>query len=85
MLPDVVLQTTTAVSLLLFGDWFSFLLNIPILAYNGNRVLKKKYLLDPTDIFRTLNDHKNQAYAKLGFHLFLFFYYLYCLIWSLTV
>lgn len=75
----------TAVMLLLFGDWFSFLLNLPIMAWNIRKYINKSYLLDATDIFRTVNDHKNESYAKLGFYLFMFFYYLYCLVWAITV
>lgn len=84
ILPEAVIQTTTAVILLLCGDWFSFLLNVPLLAWNARKFLNKAYLLDATDIFRTLQDHKNETFAKLAYALFLFFYYLYCLIWSIT-
>jgi hypothetical protein len=34
-------------------------------------------MLDATEIFRTLDGHKKEAFIKLGFYLLSFFYYLY--------
>lgn len=39
--------------------------------------MSKTYLLDATEIFRTLMTHKKEAFFKLGFYLLSFFYYLY--------
>lgn len=83
-MPEAAIQTGTAVLLLLSGDWFSVLLNLPLVAWNVRKFLNNNYRLDATDIFRTLQPHKNEAFAKLGYALFLFFYYIYCLIWALT-
>lgn len=62
----------------------SLLLNVPLLAYNARKIVDKSYLLDATEIFRTLNRYKTESFAKLAFHLVLFFYYLYCLIISIV-
>jgi hypothetical protein len=34
-------------------------------------------MYDATEIFRTLGQHKKECFAKLGFYLISFFYYLY--------
>ncbi|KAF5122782.1 hypothetical protein DV113_004177 [Geotrichum candidum] len=83
--PEAALQAFVAVLLLLTGDWFSFLLNVPIIAYNVRKYLHKTHLLDATEIFRTVNTYKNETYAKLGWHLLLFFYYLYCLTIAIVI
>ena len=50
---------------------------------NFNRVLKGQHMLDATEIFRTLNRHKKESFIKLGFHLIMFFFYLYAMIVAL--
>lgn len=39
--------------------------------------MNKTYLLDATEIFRTLMTHKKESFLKLGFYLLTFFFYLY--------
>ena len=48
-----------------------------------NRILENQHLLDATEIFRKLNVHKKESFIKLGFHLLMFFFYLYCMIVAL--
>jgi hypothetical protein len=48
-----------------------------------DRVLKGQHMLDATEIFRTLNRHKKESFIKLGFHLIMFFFYLYAMIVAL--
>ena len=43
----------------------------------NHRVINNNYLLDATEIFRTLMSHKKESFLKLGFYLLSFFYYLY--------
>lgn len=43
----------------------------------NRRVINKTYLLDATEIFRTLMSHKKESFIKLGFYLLTFFFYLY--------
>jgi len=85
----VVLPENGAHALLTFiflitGQWVAFLINAPLLAYNVNKILNKKHMYDATEIFRSLPNHKNEAFVKLGFYLFSFFYYLYRMIWALV-
>lgn len=47
------------------------------------RIFENQHLLDATEIFRKLNVHKRESFVKLGFHLLLFFFYLYSMIVAL--
>lgn len=49
----------------------------------NKRVLNSQHMLDATEIFRTLNRHKKESFIKLGFHLIMFFFYLYAMIVAL--
>jgi hypothetical protein len=60
------------------------LLNVPLFAFNGHRIYNNTHLLDATEIFRTLGKHKKESFIKLGFHLLMFFFYLYCMIAALV-
>lgn len=40
-------------------------------------------MYDATEIFRTLGAHKKESFAKLGFYLVSFFFYLYRMIMGL--
>ena len=46
-------------------------------------MLNGQHMLDATEIFRTLNRHKKESFIKLGFHLIMFFFYLYAMIVAL--
>jgi protein cornichon len=47
------------------------------------RIFENRHLLDATEIFRKLNVHKKESFIKLGFHLLMFFFYLYSMIVAL--
>ena len=47
------------------------------------RIFENQHLLDATEIFRKLNVHKKESFFKLGFHLIMFFFYLYSMIVAL--
>lgn len=47
------------------------------------RIFDNQHLLDATEIFRKLNVHKKESFFKLGFHLLMFFFYLYSMIVAL--
>jgi protein cornichon len=80
---------------LMNGYWLALFLNIPLVAWNVKksarhlrrflifRVLDSQHMLDATEIFRTLNRHKKESFIKLGFHLIMFFFYLYAMIVAL--
>ncbi|KAG7193225.1 COPII-coated vesicle protein [Scheffersomyces spartinae] len=83
-LPEAGIHAFLTVMFLLNGCWFTFLMNLPLLAYNVNKFINKNHLLDATEIFRTLSKHKKESFVKLGFHLLMFFYYLYRMILALV-
>ncbi|GMM30870.1 cornichon family protein [Martiniozyma asiatica (nom. inval.)] len=83
IVPKAAVHATLSVLFLLHGYWFVFLLNLPLLAYNADKIYKKAHLLDATEIFRTLGGNKKESIIKLVFFLFLFFYYLYRMIAAL--
>jgi len=65
------------------GHWLALLLNLPLALFNVNKALNKNMYLDTTEIFRKLNIHKRESFIKLGFHLVMFFFYLYSMIVAL--
>lgn len=83
IVPEAALHGLISALMLLNGYWFVFLLNLPILAYNLNKIYHKTQLLDATEIFRTLGKHKRESFLKLGFYLLMFFFYLYRMIMAL--
>ncbi|AOA61328.1 COPII-coated vesicle protein [Komagataella phaffii CBS 7435] len=83
IVPEAALHGFLSVLFLINWYPYSFILNLPLLAYNINKIVKKEHLLDATEIFRTLSRHKKESFIKLGFHLLMFFYYLYRMIIAL--
>lgn len=86
-LPEMSAHGFLTLLFLLNGQWVALAINLPLLAYNANkyaalthshiRFINKTYLLDATEIFRTLMSHKKESFVKLGFYLLTFFFYLY--------
>ncbi|KIL68811.1 hypothetical protein M378DRAFT_21735 [Amanita muscaria Koide BX008] len=83
ILPEYGAHAFLALCFLLSGQWFALLLNIPLVAYNVNKVMNKYHMYDATEIFRTLEKDKKEIFFKLGFYLLSFFYYLYRMIAAL--
>lgn len=81
--PEAALHGVLSLLFLLNGYWFVFLMICLGLAYNLNKIYNKVQLLDATEIFRTLGKHKRESFLKLGFHLLMFFFYLYRMIMAL--
>ncbi|TEB38474.1 ER-derived vesicles protein ERV14 [Coprinellus micaceus] len=84
VLPEYGAHAFLALLFLLWGQWTAFLWNVPLLAYNGNKVFNKNHMYDATEIFRTLPSHQKETYFKLAFYLLSFFYYLYRMIVALV-
>ncbi|PWN26600.1 hypothetical protein BDZ90DRAFT_233206 [Jaminaea rosea] len=83
ILPEMIVHASLTLLFLLSGQWLVFLLNVPLVAWNAKKVMDKNHLLDATEIFRTLNSHKKQAFIKLAIFLLSFFLYLYKMIVAL--
>lgn len=84
VLPEMIAHAVMTVVFLLSFQWLSFLLNVPLLAYNVNKVMNKNHMFDATEIFRTLSQHKKESFIKLAFYLLSFFFYLYKMIAALV-
>jgi len=80
ILPEMGVHAFISLSLLLTGNYLSFLLNLPLLAYNISKIIGNKQFLDATEIFRNLNSEKMEWGIKLGFYLFSLFFYLFKMI-----
>ncbi|KAF8428194.1 putative ER-derived vesicles protein ERV14 [Tirmania nivea] len=83
ILPEAAVHAFLSFLFLINGYWMAFALNLPLLGYNIKKFLDNAHLLDATEIFRTLNKHKKESFVKLGFHLVMFFFYLYSMIVAL--
>lgn len=83
IIPKAAVHGVLSILFLLHGYWFVFLLNLPLLAFNVDKIYKNTHLLDATEIFRTLGKNKRESFIKLAFFLFMFFFYLYRMIAAL--
>ncbi|KAJ7498198.1 cornichon [Mycena galericulata] len=71
-----------ATLLFLSGQWLAFLITAPMAAYNLKKIRDKDYMFDVSQMkFRRVPwRHRKERFIKIGFYLFAFFFYLYCLI-----
>ncbi|KAI9825860.1 MAG: COPII-coated vesicle protein [Thelocarpon impressellum] len=76
IIPEAGVHAFLTFLFLINGYWIALLLNLPMIFENA-------HLLDATEIFRKLNVHKKESFIKLGFHLVMFFFYLYSMIVAL--
>ncbi|OBZ82658.1 ER-derived vesicles protein ERV14 [Choanephora cucurbitarum] len=83
VLPEMGAHAFLFLMFLLNGSWIALALNLPLLAYNVNKVMNGRHMYDATEIFRTLPQQKKECFIKLGFYLLCFFYFLYRMIVAL--
>ncbi|KAI9841590.1 MAG: hypothetical protein M1837_000497 [Sclerophora amabilis] len=97
IVPEAAVHGVLTFLFLINGYWIALLLNLPLAAFNAKKytlphfvhlrtstpIYENAHLLDATEIFRKLNVHKKESFAKLGFHLLMFFFYLYSMIVAL--
>ncbi|KUL87956.1 hypothetical protein ZTR_03869 [Talaromyces verruculosus] len=83
IVPEAAVHAFLTFLFVINGYWLAIILNLPLLAYNGKKIFDNQHLLDATEIFRKLNIHKRESFVKLGFHLLMFFFYLYSMIVAL--
>lgn len=90
VLPEYLLHMTINILFLLSGQYFSLLINIPLMAYHVWRyinrpVMSENGLYDPTSIMNAydLSVYQREGWVKLAFYLLSFFYYLYGMISTL--
>lgn len=68
ILPEAGFHLFFTLLYLVTGNWWTFALNLPLVAYNANKFVKKEWQLDATEIFRTLGKHQKESFFKLGFY-----------------
>ncbi|KAI4730106.1 cornichon [Aureobasidium sp. EXF-10728] len=83
IVPEAAVHAFLTILFLVNGYWIALILNLPLLAWNAKKIFENQHLLDATEIFRKLNVHKKESFIKLGFHLVMFFFYLYSMIVAL--
>ncbi|KAF4121753.1 protein cornichon [Geosmithia morbida] len=84
IIPEAAVHGFLTFMFLINGYWMPLILNLPLLGWNIKKIVDNTHLLDATEIFRKLNVHKKQeSFFKLGFHLLMFFFYLYSMIVAL--
>merc|ERR1712179_428956 len=90
VLPEYIMHIAFNILFLVAGEWFSLVLNAPLIAYHVHRYMNRPVmsvagLYDPTSIMNadTLNKCQREGWIKLAFYLLAFFYYLYGMIYSL--
>uniref|UniRef100_A0A8C4WZX0 Cornichon family AMPA receptor auxiliary protein 4 n=1 Tax=Eptatretus burgeri TaxID=7764 RepID=A0A8C4WZX0_EPTBU len=90
VLPELVAHTGVTVLMLITMHWLVFLLNVPLAAWNICKYFSipsgNVGLYDPTEIHNRgkLKFCMKEAMAKLGYHLLLFFIYLYSMIFAMV-
>ena len=58
IIPEAAVHGFLTFLFLINGYWVAFILNLPLLGYNVNKIVNNTHLLDATEIFRKLNVHK---------------------------
>jgi len=84
IMPEIFAQAFLVGYFVLSGCWLAMFINLPLLIFHINKIAGNHHMLDATEIFRTLPNHKTEGFAKIGFYLFCFFYYLYAMIVALV-
>ncbi|KAH8926488.1 cornichon [Atractiella rhizophila] len=84
VLPEMAAHAFLTLLYLFSFQFTALTINLPLVAYNINKVVNKNHLYDATEIFRTLSVHKKESFIKLGFYLAYFFYALYRMILALV-
>ncbi|RWS31735.1 hypothetical protein B4U80_06282 [Leptotrombidium deliense] len=90
VLPEYVAHIFLNALFLVCGEFFTLMLNVPLIGYHIHRYLHRPVmsgpgLYDPTTIMNAdqLSRATNEGWIKLAFYLLSFFYYLYGMISSL--
>ncbi|XP_044267704.1 protein cornichon isoform X2 [Tribolium madens] len=90
VVPEYLLHIFFNILFVAAGEWFSLLLNIPLIIYHINRyrtrpVMSGLGIYDPTSIMNAdvLTRCQREGWIKLAFYLLSFFYYLYGMIYCL--
>ncbi|XP_042418905.1 protein cornichon homolog 1-like [Zingiber officinale] len=78
--PEFIVQGILCILFLLTWHWFPFLIMAPVTYYHIKLYMKRKHLIDVTEIFRALNEEKKYRFIKLGFYCCIFIIVIYRLV-----
>uniref|UniRef100_A0A8C7Q193 Cornichon family AMPA receptor auxiliary protein 3 n=1 Tax=Oncorhynchus mykiss TaxID=8022 RepID=A0A8C7Q193_ONCMY len=91
VLPEYSIHGLFCIMFLCAQEWLTVGLNIPLLFYNTWRYFHsptdtKELLYDPASVMNgdTLKFCQKEAWCKMSFFVLSFFYYLYCMVYSLV-
>ncbi|XP_054168264.1 protein cornichon-like [Oppia nitens] len=91
VLPEYVIHLVFTIGFLMSNQWFSLLINIPVIVYHvyrydGRPVMSEPGIYDPTCILngQHLRRATVEGWTKLVFYLMTFFYYLFAMIYTLV-
>ncbi|KAL5545542.1 hypothetical protein UlMin_005229 [Ulmus minor] len=82
IVPELIVHGVLCALFLLTWHWLLFLVTLPLTCYMANLFMKRKHLLDVTEIFRVLSSEKKYRLVKLGFYLIFLFIIIFRLILS---
>ncbi|GLJ22120.1 hypothetical protein SUGI_0415050 [Cryptomeria japonica] len=85
IIPEFVIQGGLCLLFLLTWHWFMFLITAPLVYYHVQLYMKRKHLVDVTEIFNLLNGEKKYRMIKLAYYLILFFIAIYSLVASAVI
>lgn len=85
VIPEFVIQGFLCLLFLLTGCWFMCLITAPLVYYHTQLYMKRKHLVDVTEIFNLLNAEKKYRMIKLAYYLILFFIVIYRLVSSSVI
>ncbi|PKI72191.1 hypothetical protein CRG98_007389 [Punica granatum] len=83
ILPEFVLQGVLTLLLLVTGHWIMFLISVPLTCYHVMLYIKKRHLIDVTEIFRVIGAEKKYRLVKLGLLSILFLCVIFRLVFSI--
>ena len=80
-----MIQGVLCLLFLLTGCWFMCLITAPLVYYHTQLYVRRKHLVDVTEIFNLLNAEKKYSMIKLVYYLILFFIVIYRLVSSSVI
>jgi hypothetical protein len=85
VISEFMIQGVLCLLFLLTGCWFMCLITAPLVYYHAQLYVRRKHLVDVTEIFNLLNAEKKYRMIKLVYYLILFFIVIYRLVSSSVI
>uniref|UniRef100_A0A1D1XFY9 Protein cornichon 1 n=1 Tax=Anthurium amnicola TaxID=1678845 RepID=A0A1D1XFY9_9ARAE len=85
VVPEFIVQGILCILFFLTWHWFPFLIMAPITYYHVKLYLRRKHLIDVTEIFSLLDGEKKYRLVKLAFYVSLFIIVIYRLVMAAVI